>query len=1072
MHYRLLLFLFIFTFLSPGYSQLLVESEFNCNAQKILSAYQQNDGEAQINNPEVLFHMANLAQRVNNEKLALNYYHRIVDQKELISSSIFHRAQLELHTINNEMPVFDSLHRNMLRYFDKDDDIVLASSILQNIPTLRRPTQMRIDSTILDLTHRIKDKALYRGVISNGYQEVAKYLAANGRIKEGLNLAIQSMQFVNEQYHSCAPMRYNSYINVGRRYMDIEKPDSALFCFIEAHRHMKQYHPYSLYGLFQSSFNISNAYEAIYDYERAQNYLDSSEYYLILDTSRNIHLNLSSVYNEKAGLYNKVGKLEKSKVYFLQSIEQADLHSDKATIQRIASYTNVASQLSALGDFDNAKEFLERALSYCGDLLGKNHRFAGIILMKLGQVHYDMEEYDKCESYFNQSLTIRKLNAGEGHTSLANIYSNFAILHRDQSNYEKAIVFLDSALSIYSNNFGDHHPTVASTYNRRARINLMQKHYTAAASDVRKCMQSLDCKDDFRMCDLPFVYMDLVEKRSQLLTREFLAGNEVLDSLLSLCMHGDSAFTYLFQRAESIGDKSEMAANYTSFYKRYIHALLLRYNQKKDTLDIEKAYVINNKMKNLGLLHALQEQSQYMFSSVPFSIRQERKSLLSQIKKIELQIFNSVEVSGKTKNENQRLLNSVRKKLQFLDATIATDYPLFSRLQHNQHEYKLSEIQSKLGSHEVVLDFALVDSVLITFTVSSATLDANLSYVHADSLQSQSSRWLDQLANNEVDYGKDMEFDILTEVVKNLSGDVTDLIIIADGFLSSIPFEILKLENSILLDQFNVRYANSVYILAHQKRNRLVKNNVSVSIFTPSYTSNQSSKPNEESPRATTIPGILPYSQEEASFIQSLWNGEIYEGEYVTKQNLIKALGESSIIHFSMHAEANDEQPMHSCFFLSTGDSSEDKKLYLYELYDFESTAELAVLSACETGVGEFHQGAGVRSLANGFQYAGIPSVVLSLWKVPDESTSLIMKSFYGYLKDGNKKHVALRLAKRHYLENCVSEKLRHPFYWAGFILVGDESPIASAPKPFPILYILIGIISLAVLYFFNKILS
>ena len=71
----------------------------------------------------------------------------------------------------------------------------------------------------------------------------------------------------------------------------------------------------------------------------------------------------------------------------------------------------------------------------------------------------------------------------------------------------------------------------------------------------------------------------------------------------------------------------------------------------------------------------------------------------------------------------------------------------------------------------------------------------------------------------------------------------------------------------------------------------------------------------------------------------------------------------------------------------------------------------------------------------------------MSLWKVPDKETSQIMVSFYKHLADGVEKDVALRSAKLDYLKTTTGPALRHPYYWAGFVISGDTSPMqASTP--------------------------
>ena len=100
--------------------------------------------------------------------------------------------------------------------------------------------------------------------------------------------------------------------------------------------------------------------------------------------------------------------------------------------------------------------------------------------------------------------------------------------------------------------------------------------------------------------------------------------------------------------------------------------------------------------------------------------------------------------------------------------------------------------------------------------------------------------------------------------------------------------------------------------------------------------------------------------------------------------------------------------------------------------------ADLAVLSACNTGYGKLSRGEGVMSLARAFTYAGVPATVTSLWKVPDLTTREIMVDFYKNLKQGMSKDAALRQAKLTYLKNAPESIAANPFFWAGFVPMGN----------------------------------
>jgi hypothetical protein len=82
--------------------------------------------------------------------------------------------------------------------------------------------------------------------------------------------------------------------------------------------------------------------------------------------------------------------------------------------------------------------------------------------------------------------------------------------------------------------------------------------------------------------------------------------------------------------------------------------------------------------------------------------------------------------------------------------------------------------------------------------------------------------------------------------------------------------------------------------------------------------------------------------------------------------------------------------------------------------------------------------------MSRAFNYAGIPSTIMSLWKVDDEATSKIMNSFYVHLSKGKTKDEALQNAKFDYLQNTNDELLKHPYYWSGFVLSGNTDALVK----------------------------
>lgn len=167
-------------------------------------------------------------------------------------------------------------------------------------------------------------------------------------------------------------------------------------------------------------------------------------------------------------------------------------------------------------------------------------------------------------------------------------------------------------------------------------------------------------------------------------------------------------------------------------------------------------------------------------------------------------------------------------------------------------------------------------------------------------------------------------------------------------------------------------------------------------------------------------------------------------------------LGKYQIVHFATHGLVNNEQPELSGLVLSLVDEHgrrQDGMLGLSDIYNMKLSADLVVLSACRTGLGQDVGGEGLLGLTRGFMYAGAQSVVASLWKVDDRATAALMENFYkGLLRDGLTPAAALRAAK---IEMRKQERWRHPYYWAGFILQGDGNrklPPTAKGTPHPYL--------------------
>jgi CHAT domain-containing protein/tetratricopeptide (TPR) repeat protein len=151
------------------------------------------------------------------------------------------------------------------------------------------------------------------------------------------------------------------------------------------------------------------------------------------------------------------------------------------------------------------------------------------------------------------------------------------------------------------------------------------------------------------------------------------------------------------------------------------------------------------------------------------------------------------------------------------------------------------------------------------------------------------------------------------------------------------------------------------------------------------------------------------------------------------------ALADYRIIHLASHGLLNSRHPELSGIVLSLVDehgAPQDGFLRLHDVYDLHFGADLVVLSACQTALGQDVRGEGLVGLTRGFFYAGARGVVASLWSVRDDATAELMRRFYvALLRDGQRPSAAMRSAQ---VSLWKEARWRAPYHWAGFVVQGD----------------------------------
>ena len=205
--------------------------------------------------------------------------------------------------------------------------------------------------------------------------------------------------------------------------------------------------------------------------------------------------------------------------------------------------------------------------------------------------------------------------------------------------------------------------------------------------------------------------------------------------------------------------------------------------------------------------------------------------------------------------------------------------------------------------------------------------------------------------------------------------------------------------------------------------------------------------------------GRIPHTALEVQSIADIYGttARTYLREEANEANFNSFGEEIDILHIAGHGVVDNLNPLDSALLLTINDNFQEGEesgvVYAWEIFEsMRLQADLVVLSACESGLGQTSGGEGLIGLTRAFQFAGARSIIASYWKVEDQSTSALMSQFYRHLKAGKPKDEALRQAQIEMIHQPIQTKtshffglfektaerdVSHPYYWAAFQLIG-----------------------------------
>jgi CHAT domain-containing protein len=783
--------------------------------------------------------------------------------------------------------------------------------------------------------------------------------------------------------------------------------------------------------LFYVYFSKANIFETQKDYKKAEQYYLQALAILNKNPFDNKQ-RIASIYNNLGILYRNTGNNEKAIDYFLVSIKLKE-NSDKL----FSAYGNLALSYERLNKTDEADRYYLKTLENIEQNYGK-----ASIFYALNQINYGTfllnkkNDLKKSLENLQQALSVYQSVYGQKSTELSFCYNRIGEYYIKAGDYKKALLNFQKSLVALSDSFTD----TTEFSNPEIQSVLSKTHFLRALKNKTIALNYLS--------ESAVTSISYLEKSLQ-------------TNKLAIDVLKDIRIGFLSEQS-----KLFLAENEQEIYGMAIETCYSLYKLTLKTEYIQEAFRFAELGKATILAEAMQNNTALIHGNIPPHLADEINSIEKKCWMIEEMLYEEQRKSDpsqeKIDNWNKQLFELSEKKSS-LTNEIEENYPEYFKLKYDQSIIDIKQIQTKLGRNDVLIDYSLHNQSLFTFVVSK--YDYQLFHQSIDSvffnatdnlIKSITDNNLSKHTSSDYELFKSSSFTLYNTLIKPFTALLNrkQLIIVPDGKLAYIPFEILIKENKTtdllkyknlpyLLFDYPVSYSYSAKLFSESSHSSK-KATQGLIAFAPEYKNQEIDHNIVLQTRQQYREKLFPLKgiKEEAKNVSEMLNGDTFLDDDASEQNFKKLAGDYDILHLAMHTLLNDKDPMFSKMaFSASNDTIEDGFLNTYEVYNMQLTSRMAVLSSCNTGSGLLNRGEGVMSLARGFIFAGCPSIVMTLWTVEDKSGVQLMTHFYEKLKYGKNKARALQQAKIDFLQQADPLK-SHPYYWSGYVVIGNKNPL------------------------------
>lgn len=919
--------------------------------------------------------------------------------------------------------------------------------------------------------HQIKNV----GVISYYYRIGVVYYSAYGEYKKSVQLANEGIDYFREQGDTLNFNLLVIYDTQGLNYKKLGNNVEAMAFYQKAIKSWEQVYGKESARTWVSYTNYGNILKEQGAHQQAlENFFTAER--IIKKYYGDFGQSLAAIYNILGNSYWSMRLYSKAIYYYHQSVNINKHTYGKDFYNLGNAYSNIAKSHHLLQNYDTSLVYIKESLRVRELNLGKDHPDLTFSFPTLSRIYCAMGTFDSALLAIQQAIDINQKNFGPDSDRLISNYAFLGYIYFRMEAFDQAIHYYNRANDIASKSTKMAVPGIlADNYHQLAQAFCASGQFEKALA----CLEQVHSHLNYHLGEKDLGKILHVDRLPTVLAlsslihfKKYTQDQQMSDLYQALEYSSTSLDIFQSIRGRFQEDQDREIWTRERFYTFEHHIRLCHelYQQTDSMKYQEMAWGAMESIKSFNLLGELRSGQAASFTGVSGELLVEERDFRRRLQKLEEHrqtLLRSEESQQDTLTELGHQIFQLRTEYdQFLEK-LAQQHPDYYRLKYRNQMIAIPEIQETLiKDGEVLIQFLISNTADLgppaLFVMSITSDDVLFSKIPLDSafstlVKEYRTSLLSPASSSthREEMGKQLYELLLKKPLETFGEKNRTLIIIPDGILNYLPFETLPLSETspdyaFLLQRYTVRYAYSATLL--QEQQQLSASSQPASHVFGGFAANYSTfdipekKQLAESQLTALVrDGLLdlPYAKREVESIAELMDGHSFLGQEASEGRFKEKAADYQILHLSLHTLLNDREPLQSdLVFTPTQDSLEDGFLSAAELYNLDLNAELAVLSACNTGFGKFQRGEGVMSLSRAMAYVGVPATVMSLWKVPDRATSQIMIAFYQYLKEGMAKDEALRQAKLEYLNSVVEPDQKQAYYWAGFVAAGDMRPI------------------------------